>query len=321
MKRFKNILIAVQAEDTSPALLARAQWLARSNGARLTLVHVLENSPSDLSALLSVLSGPRAQQVSDGVRAFHTEQLEAQAAALRDAGVEVETKLLSGVGFVELIRQVLRGGHDLLLKTADRTPDSPALGGLDLHLLRKCPAPVWILNARAEPRSARIMAAVDPDPEDPVRDALNHKVMQLATSLARQDEATLDVINAWFLPEESALRSSLVKAPEAEIQMLLSKAERESAARLQALLDDFGAFADLMKSHHAKGMPATVITEHEEIAHIDTLVMGTLGRTGLTGMFIGNTAETVLSRVTCSVLAVKPDGFISPVTVEEDSST
>lgn len=33
---------------------------------------------------------------------------------------------------------------------------------------------------------------------------------------------------------------------------------------------------------------------------------------------MGNTAETILSRVECSVLAVKPGGFVSPVNVDED---
>jgi universal stress protein E len=44
--------------------------------------------------------------------------------------------------------------------------------------------------------------------------------------------------------------------------------------------------------------------------------MGTLARSGLDGYFIGNTAETVLQHVACSVLTVKPDGFVSPVTLD-----
>ena len=45
----------------------------------------------------------------------------------------------------------------------------------------------------------------------------------------------------------------------------------------------------------------------------DLVVMGTVGRTGIAGLFIGNTAEMVLEQVQCSVLAVKPAGFVSPV--------
>ncbi len=46
---------------------------------------------------------------------------------------------------------------------------------------------------------------------------------------------------------------------------------------------------------------------------IDLLVMGTVCRTGVPGFLIGNTAESVLQQVDCSVLAVKPEGFVTPV--------
>ncbi|MDJ0891306.1 MAG: universal stress protein, partial [Gammaproteobacteria bacterium] len=39
----------------------------------------------------------------------------------------------------------------------------------------------------------------------------------------------------------------------------------------------------------------------------------TVGRTGIPGFFIGNTAENLLSQVECSVLTVKPSGFVTPV--------
>jgi universal stress protein E len=41
--------------------------------------------------------------------------------------------------------------------------------------------------------------------------------------------------------------------------------------------------------------------------------MGTLGRAGIAGLLIGNTAEKILHQVECSVMTVKPDGFVSPV--------
>ncbi len=41
--------------------------------------------------------------------------------------------------------------------------------------------------------------------------------------------------------------------------------------------------------------------------------MGTVCRTGIPGLIIGNTAERVLDSVKCSVLTVKPAGFVSPI--------
>ncbi|RAR61433.1 nucleotide-binding universal stress UspA family protein [Onishia taeanensis] len=44
------------------------------------------------------------------------------------------------------------------------------------------------------------------------------------------------------------------------------------------------------------------------------VVMGTVARIGIPGFIIGNTAEAVLYHLQCSVLALKPPGFVSPVT-------
>ncbi len=55
-----------------------------------------------------------------------------------------------------------------------------------------------------------------------------------------------------------------------------------------------------------------LIAEWVKTAHVDLIVMGTVARTGIPGLLIGSTAASILQRVNCSVLAVKPDGFASP---------
>ena len=49
---------------------------------------------------------------------------------------------------------------------------------------------------------------------------------------------------------------------------------------------------------------------------INLLVIGTLARTGISGLVMGNTAGQVLDDVGCSVIAVKPPGFKSPVNIK-----
>ncbi|MEQ1895543.1 MAG: universal stress protein [Planctomycetota bacterium] len=43
------------------------------------------------------------------------------------------------------------------------------------------------------------------------------------------------------------------------------------------------------------------------------LVMGSVSRGGITGLLLGNTAERLLDRVSCSLLTIKPRDFVSPV--------
>jgi universal stress protein E len=65
--------------------------------------------------------------------------------------------------------------------------------------------------------------------------------------------------------------------------------------------------------HLLEGEAGILIPKLAEEQQIDLIVMGTVARTGIEGYFIGNTAETVLNHASCSVLSVKPDGFVSPV--------
>ena len=65
-----------------------------------------------------------------------------------------------------------------------------------------------------------------------------------------------------------------------------------------------------------RGKPSNMITRYVGNHEIDLLVMGSVTRTGIPGLIIGHTAERVLHQVDCSVLMLKPHGFVSPVTVE-----
>lgn len=56
-----------------------------------------------------------------------------------------------------------------------------------------------------------------------------------------------------------------------------------------------------------KGDAMDVIPEYTRSKKINLIIMGTVGRSGLKGLLIGNTAETLIRRVGCSILAVKPD--------------
>ena len=49
----------------------------------------------------------------------------------------------------------------------------------------------------------------------------------------------------------------------------------------------------------------------------DLIVMGTVARTGVPGFIIGNTAEAIFNQIECSVLALKPPGFVTPVTLDK----
>ena len=67
----------------------------------------------------------------------------------------------------------------------------------------------------------------------------------------------------------------------------------------------------LERRHLLPSDPVQPIPDFALQRGIDLIVMGTVGRTGISGFVMSNTAEKVLRLVRCSVLAVKPHIFIS----------
>ena len=82
------------------------------------------------------------------------------------------------------------------------------------------------------------------------------------------------------------------------------------------MLDNYDLKGLTAKVHLLKGDAGDVIPALALKKDVDLIIMGTVEHTGIPGFFIGNTAERTLSSVDCSVLAVKPQGFSTPVEVE-----
>jgi nucleotide-binding universal stress UspA family protein len=312
MKRFKNILFFADGNESASWALERAVALARTNEARLTVMDVIgetetpgeihERFGTDLDTILR----DRLQQ-----------QLDALVDSLRESDDDlIYTRVETGIDFVEVIRTVLRNGHDLVMKAA-RPPEGFSerlLGSTDLHLLRKCPCPVWIDRPTVEHPYRNILAAVNPsDSEDA---GCSRLVMDLSSSLAQREAAELSVVHAWQLHGESTLRNGRGRISEKELELLIEMTQRDHREKLDTLLVHYGLDSDAERVHLVKGPAAASIRDLGNRLQADLLVMGTVGRTGIPGFFIGNTAENLLQTTSASILAVKPEGFISPVTTE-----
>ena len=324
MKRFKNILLVCDNDTVHSALLSRAVWLAEKNSAHVTLVDVLDAAPSDLVKFFSALPGRGARDLERELEDFHRERLSEIAEKFSAKGVKTSKVILQGIPFIEIIRLVQNDDHDLVMKGVSGSPSTSGLffTSSDMHLLRKCPCPVWLMKKSKRRQYARVLAAVDPDSDEKPRDALNTLIMDLATSLAAEDESELHVVNAWDFAAESTLRhSGFLKISGKEVDKLTRAQRKKKKVALDTLLDGYEGIDRKKKVHLLKGDAKKVIPDFARKKRAELVVMGTVGRTGIQGFFIGNTAEEILNQVECSVLAVKPPGFQTPVPDEPATVT
>jgi nucleotide-binding universal stress UspA family protein len=237
---------------------------------------------------------------------------------VRQRGVPVGGKMLYGTPFLEIIREVLRNEHDLVMTTAEGRGGlrERLFGSTAMHLMRKCPCPVWVLVPSQPVEHTRILAAVNPAPVDEEESAVNIKIMDMATALARRQQCELAVVHTWTFPVERSLRSGYNVAS-SELDRWLSQARDLHRRRLTELLQPYPLEDLRAQVYMLKGEPGQLIPELAAKLGVGLIVMGTVSHSGVAGLLIGTTAEKILRRVDCSVLTVKPDGFVTPVRLDE----
>ena len=322
MKRFSNILLVVDERTDYSAALKRGATLARKNQARLTVCAMVDTVPSEVR-IGAIRITPR--QVLDVATARKREWLENTVNSVATDRVSIDKKVLVGKPFIEIIRQVLRNDHDLIIKCADADSALREIlfSSTDKHLMRKCPCPVWLVKPTERHKYLRILAAVDQDPEQPAKDTLNRQILEMSTSLALAEYSEAHIVHAWEVFGKSLLTSHKWNFSAAEYEAMLAEEATGRRRWLKNLVKNYGTSTDRdnadildLNFHVVQGPAKFVVSDLARELSVDLVVMGTVARTGIDGFFMGNTAESILGQLDCSVLTIKPPGFNSPVTLE-----
>jgi len=119
MQRFKNILCIMNPHENASSALQRATELASRQDARLTLVDVVRDMPPAL-----VEAGLLSDDMRKDFIAERKTHMQSQLVKNAFAG-ETDIKVLVGIPFIEIIRQILLGKHDLLIKPTESSGLGP----------------------------------------------------------------------------------------------------------------------------------------------------------------------------------------------------
>jgi nucleotide-binding universal stress UspA family protein len=166
-------------------------------------------------------------------------------------------------------------------------------------------------------KAGQIVVALDTRTESPLEDELNKRMMQYGAALANLFETDLNVVTAWALKGAAFLRGSMESG---KFLKAYSTARNGAEERLEGYCAGVSLKHGSVTPHFLEGEPGNVVAEYCTKNTVHTLVLGTVGRSGLLGYLVGNTAEHLLTRVSCSVLIVSPKEASSPVElfVEEE---
>ncbi|HXT20615.1 MAG TPA: universal stress protein [Thermoanaerobaculia bacterium] len=285
------------ATDFSPTAEAAVQWgseLARARGGKLVLVHAVDvHGP-----LTDFLPAPT--DLDEQVRAAASSRLDEAAAAAREGGLEVESRLEIGVASQAIIHAVGEIAPDLVVQGSRGLTPGLAhllLGSTAQRIVQHSPRPVLTVHPGDRDRHAAIRHVLVPtDFSDDAQEAAN----AARTLFAGEQGARLTLLHAYHLPVEYTAYGTIpTSIPfHADVAAVADEKLAEASAALAAEGQAVDAVAK-------EGYPPEVIVDTARDLAVDLIAMGTHGRTGLRHLLLGSNAERVIEHAPCPVLTVR----------------
>ena len=303
----KRILAVVDAERENQPALSRAYELASKTGAKVTAMMVVYDLSYDMTTMLSP---DERESMRDAVTKEHAKWLSAQ---LKEQGFS-ETDIVvewNNRAYESIIYFALNNQIDLVVKATKNHDDlaSVIFTPTDWHLMRKCPRPVLLVKEHDWPEGGEIIAAVNVGTEDDEHAALNDKLTIIANDYASLLKGNVNLVNSY----PSTPLNIAIEVPEFDPDTYHDAVKTHHTKEMRSHALKYGIPED--KCVVKEGLPEKVIPQVAKTLDAELVVIGTVGRVGISAALIGNTAEHVIDELNCDVLAIKPDGFESPLTV------
>ena len=300
MKKLHHIIAAIDFTASCRCALREAVHRASLDGAAITVVHVMDEFL--VQELKSALSTDQAT-----IRAEWLDRLK-KFVADSEVGGDVNAEVRIGNPFTELVEACHSHGADLLVMGAKGSNNEPhRIGVIAAKCIRKAPVDILVVRENAQGPYKKIVACVDFSEN-------SAKAVQCALHIAQQDSGALDCLHVF----QSALAMSLDYGGFAPSMPATYDPEAVESWRkdLAAFVEPLTRDADgVTVSQHVRELVSIreAILDHVTEVKATLVVLGTRGKSGLREMLIGTTAEKIVQHAPCSILAVKPDGFVIPV--------
>lgn len=303
MINYQHILAVVEMErDTQPAL-SRAQEISDKTGATITAMLVVYDLSYDMTTMLSP---DEREAMKDAVTKEHASWLSEHLRQLGFSHIDIVVQW-NNRAFEAVIHHVIDNDIDLVVKATKRHDDlaSVIFTPTDWHLLRKCPSPVLLVKEHDWPEGGQIIAAVNVGSEDDEHNLLNDKLTVIANDYAKLLNGNVNLVNSY----PSTPLNIAIEVPEFDPDAYNNSVKHHHQAEMAGHAKKYGITT--ANTYVKEGLPEKVIPMVAKDIDAELVIIGTVGRVGLSAALIGNTAEHVIDELDCDVLAVKPDGFVS----------
>jgi universal stress protein E len=305
-KQERIVLVVVDPTASGHPAVERAGWLARHEPIRIEL-YISDYDPR----LTESRPGGTAEEARAILVDRHRRRLEQIAEPLRAEGLTVVVDARWDYPLHDsIVRKAQDVGADLVIKDTHyhSVLKRSIFSNTDWSLIRNCAAALWLVKPRQPGQRPCFVAAVDPLHERDKPAELDNRIVATAQALGGALNGEVHVFHAFDVAAAIAVTTDTMSMPIAlplnELADAMRAQHTEAVARL---CKQHGVPAE--RAHVHQGSTRQLLLTLTEQLRADAVVMGAVSRSGLKGLFLGNTAEDVLDRLHCDLIIVKPEGF------------
>lgn len=291
MNKLKNIVVGVDFSNRARCALSEAARLARANQSRLRVAHVVEEEAAedlaeherrDLAEIRGELMNCAVEMMDkwqDGI----------------DLPKGSECRITYGHPIEELIGQVNEVNADVLIVgVRGIINEAEGAGAQASRLVRRAPCKVLLVEDGQTQSFQSAVACVDFSPTSKL-------VVEQAIHMADLDGSELHFLHVYTAPWH---KFSYLFGSRYSSEFRDSYVD-ELEKKLRDFVGDFGkakvSFHLQHEQHRGLGIGLFCAEKNA-----DLVIIGTRGRTSLKYLLMGSTAEYLLSKRPCSLLAVRP---------------
>jgi nucleotide-binding universal stress UspA family protein len=301
---FRHLLVPLDGSRLAECALPAAALCARSFGAELTLVHVIERNPPARAhgehhlrtreEAVAYLSETARVAMLAGLRVrthVHEAAVEDVARAITEHSQELSPDLV-------VMSTHGRGGARRLV-----------LGDIAQQVVAQGGTPVLLVRVRTAGRQATlaggfntILAPIDGDPS-------HEQSLPVAAELARAFGARLDLLMVVPTPGKLSGTSGAVgRLMPSAVRVMLEMDHDAATAHLEARALSLAQQGIPVTHETVRNDPAAAIIQAARSRRADLVVMATHGRAGTEAFWAGSIASKVIARLSAPVLLVPLPG-------------
>ncbi|MGO4894417.1 universal stress protein UspE [Flavobacterium sp. W21_SRS_FM6] len=307
---FKKILAVIDSNTEQQKSLSRALEISEKTGASVTAFLNIYDFSYEMTTMLSMDERENMRQAVVDDRTEWLTNVIKEAFSETDHKIDIKV-VWHNRPYESIIYEVIEKGYDLIVKGTQQHSllESVIFTPTDWHIMRKAPVPVLLVKEHDWPMGGKIIAALNLGSDIEEHQSLNQQITKHALHFTKLLGSELHLVNAY----PGTPTNIVIEIPEFDPTQYNQTIRQHHIDAMQNHAQQH--HISPAQCHIDEGLPEYVIPHCAEQLDAELVVLGTVGRQGISAALIGNTAEHVIDKLNCDVLAIKPEGFVSPIRI------